>query len=121
MEQETWIWNVDLESPEFGQHLVTLTGQEWLVLNIAISPDGKTGLSASWDETIRLWDLDTGACLRTFEGHVGEINAVKYSPDGHYAFSCGGDEKVRMWHLESSECMECPSSCARVKTSLRFP
>ncbi len=76
------------------------------VYGCAISPDGKTGLSASWDEAVRMWDLDTGHCLKIFKGHVNEINAVKYTVDGRFCLSCGGDETLRLWDLESGECLK---------------
>ena len=36
---------------------------------MAFSPDGKRALSGSDDETMRLWDVDSGKELRSFKGH----------------------------------------------------
>src|SRR6476469_9264735 len=39
------------------------------VYSVAISPDSKTIVSGSWDNTIKVWDILTGECLRTLAGH----------------------------------------------------
>ena len=49
--------------------------QDW-VNSVKIDLPSRTLLSASDDMTVKLWDLDTHACLRTFEGHVGQIQQV---------------------------------------------
>ena len=36
--------------------------------SVALTPDGRRALSGSYDKTLRLWDLDTGACLQTLRG-----------------------------------------------------
>ena len=46
------------------------------------SPDGKTIVSASDDQTIRLWDAATGEQLRILKGHEGSVYSAMYSPDG---------------------------------------
>ena len=40
---------------------------------VCFSPDGKQLASGSEDETVPLWDVETGACVRTLEGHGGPV------------------------------------------------
>ena len=51
--------------------LRTLRGHEDVIGRIAWSPDGRVLASSSEDETIRLWNAETGECLRTLTGHGG--------------------------------------------------
>jgi len=41
---------------------------------------GKLLFSASDDGTIKLWDLTLRRCMRTFTGHVGQVQAIKLAP-----------------------------------------
>jgi WD40 repeat protein len=52
-----------------GALLLTLEEHTDRVACCAFSPDGKRILTASWDETVRFWDAETGAPQRTLEGH----------------------------------------------------
>ena len=48
-----------------GQALQTLQGHTSVVWSVCFSPDGQTLTSSSADGTIKLWDVQTGACLKT--------------------------------------------------------
>ena len=88
-----------------GQCLRTFEGHTRAVRSVAISPDGRYGLSGSEDETLRLWDMATGRCLRTFEGHAGEVRSVVISPDGRYGLSGSADKTLRLWDLATGRCL----------------
>ena len=66
---------------------------------MAVSADGRRAVSGSRDGTVRVWDLDSGATLRTLTGHTGTVTAVAISADGRRAVSGGEDETVRVWDL----------------------
>ncbi len=41
---------------------------QW-VTSVAVLPDGRV-VSGSWDETVRVWDVSSGECVQTLEGHT---------------------------------------------------
>src|SRR5262249_17327769 len=68
-------------------------------LSISWSPDGRFILSG-WAKTLRLWEVASGKCLRTFEGHAGSVHSVSWSPDGRYAPTGSEDKTLRLWELD---------------------
>jgi|GEM_PF-6306032 len=69
----------------------TLTGYEFGVQGIAFTPDGK--IMAGFDRAVvKMWDVKTGALIRTFNPHKVMIDAVKFSPDGKFIATAGCDE-----------------------------
>ena len=75
------------------------------ILGFAFNPDRKLALSGGADNTVRLWDVETGRCLRTFEGHTGSVWSVEWSPDGEYALSGAYDAVVRLWDVQTGHCL----------------
>ncbi len=67
------------------------------VVSIAYSPDGLTIAAGSDDNTVRLWDANTGAHLQTLRGHADRVKSVAYSPDGQTIASGSYDRTVRLW------------------------
>ncbi|CAI6311418.1 unnamed protein product [Periconia digitata] len=53
-----------------------LVGHEEWVNCVKLDIPSRTLFSASDDMTVKLWDLDTQQCIRTFEGHVGQVQQV---------------------------------------------
>jgi WD40 repeat protein len=52
------------------------------------------------DETLKVWDLETGRELRTLQGHSFLVFGVAMSPDGRRAVSASGDNTLKVWDLE---------------------
>ncbi|CAE7881627.1 RACK1 [Symbiodinium microadriaticum] len=68
-----------------------LHGHRGPVSCAAISKDGKHAVSSSWDKTLKYWSLDTGKCLRTFDGHENHVNWVCFSTDEKEFLSASSD------------------------------
>jgi uncharacterized CHY-type Zn-finger protein len=59
------------------------------------------------DQTLKVWDLETGKCLVTLEGHTKLIWiwAVAVTPDGKKVISGSDDTTLKLWDLETGECL----------------
>jgi WD40 repeat protein/class 3 adenylate cyclase len=60
-------------------------------------------VSPSGDRTIRLWDAETGDCLRTLEGHTGMVFSAAFDPQGQMLATGGDDKQLRLWKVPSGE------------------
>ena len=78
-----------------------LTGHSFWVLGVAIAPDGKTAISASWDKTLKIWDTETGRQLQTLTGHTRPVWRVAIAPDGKQAISASWDTTLKIWDTET--------------------
>ncbi|KZP10859.1 WD40 repeat-like protein [Athelia psychrophila] len=84
--------------------LKTLEGHESDVRAVAYSPDGKHIVSGSADDTIRIWDAETGEAVgEQLRGHSSSIMAIAYSPDGRHIVSGSWDGTIRIWDAETGE------------------
>jgi serine/threonine protein kinase len=112
------IWNL-----KTGEELRTLRGHTSEVLSVAFSLSspksfypqrnpkfpvsfknpGDLVVSASADKTIKVWNLKTGKEIRTFKGHVADVNAVAISPDGQMLVSASDDRTIKLWNLNTGK------------------
>ncbi len=68
-----------------------------------ISPDGKSIIGVSENNTFVQWNAESGEIMRTFSGHDGRVTSVKFSPDGRYIASSGTDQTIKVWTPDGQE------------------
>jgi WD40 repeat protein len=85
------------------QPLYNLMGHSHIVRSLAISADGKLLVSGSRDQTIKIWQLETGELIRTLKGHQDEVCTITLSPDEQIIASGSADKTIKLWHLETGE------------------
>lgn len=90
----TWDVCVDLQpTPETGKPRSVLL----------FSPDGKVLAADDGDNTIWLWDIQSGKPIRPLRGHQGSIRTAAFSPDGKSLLSGGDDDTLRLWDVATGE------------------
>ncbi len=67
------------------------------VTHLAISPDGRTLLTSSFDKTAWLWDTTTGKPIGAPLEHKGTVDAIAFSPDGKTVLTGSDDKTARLW------------------------
>ena len=73
--------------------------------DIAIIPGQNQVVTANYDGTLRVWDLENGECLKIIEGHTGPVRNIGISSDGRFAYSSGDDMTIRKWSLHGGTCL----------------
>jgi platelet-activating factor acetylhydrolase IB subunit alpha len=89
----------------------TLPGHDHSISCIRFVPSGAAGaplsgnilVSASRDQTLKLWDVTTGYCLKTLKAHTDWVRSVTPSADGRWLLSAGNDQIPRLWDANTGE------------------
>src|SRR5262245_17775820 len=81
----------------------TFTGHLGPISSVALSPDGRTALSASRDNSLKLWEVATGKELHTLTGHSHVVRSVAFSPDGRTALSGSLDKTLKVWDVATGK------------------
>jgi WD40 repeat protein len=75
----------------------TLRGHEQPIRSIAISPDGRSVATGSYDHMVRVWDCTSGTEIHAPLIHSHGVYALSFSPDGKTLASGSGDGKITLW------------------------
>jgi WD40 repeat protein/DNA-binding SARP family transcriptional activator len=77
-----------------------------VVMQVAVSPDGRTALASTTDALIRIWDLATWRETGRLEGHAGPATGIEFTPDGGRALSVSVDGTLILWDVASRQIMQ---------------
>jgi WD40 repeat protein/serine/threonine protein kinase len=86
-----------------ARQLCHLRGHTNSVVDTVFSPDGEQILTASYDNSVRLWDASTGKELRQFNGHVSAVRSAIFSPDGKQVLTASHDKTARLWEATTGK------------------
>ena len=83
----------------------TLDGHTGSVNSIDFSPKGDLLVTGSNDNTVRIWDIESGSLLSTLEGHTDNVTSVIFSKGDDLVFSGSLDGSVKIWTTENGRLM----------------
>ncbi len=67
------------------------------------SPDGLRVVTASSDQTAKIWDVQSGVLLQTLAGHTGSVTFANFSPDGNMIITASNDNTGKLWDANSGK------------------
>lgn len=82
-----------------------LKGHTNAVFCVDFSPRSGLVASGSLDESVRVWDVRSGKCVKTLAAHSEPVTSARFNSDGTLLLTCSYDGLVRLWDLATFQCL----------------
>ncbi|XP_039273790.2 uncharacterized protein LOC120347769 [Styela clava] len=105
------LWNIKKKSrlqkhrPGPDPEYAVLEGHSGKVSCVCFSRLGILA-SASWDRSVKLWNVQRKQLIITFNGHTGWVKALAFTLDSVNLASTADDGSIRVWNLPKLECVK---------------
>ncbi|NET37696.1 MAG: NACHT domain-containing protein, partial [Cyanothece sp. SIO1E1] len=108
------VWQADLRhvilhNVNFAQaHLAKSTFAETFgaIWSVAFSPDGNTLAVGDSNGEIRLYQVENGQHLLSYQEHTNVVSSLAFSPDGQILASGSSDHQVKLWNIHTGQCLQ---------------
>ena len=80
-----------------GDLIPSKTSHNNAIRSAKFSPDGKKIVTASWDNTVKIWDVSSGTMLMDITGHSDRVQYAQFSLDGKKVVSASYDNTAKVW------------------------
>ena len=97
----TFLWQYRTPQMVESNLKMTLTGHTDMIISCSYSPDGRRIVSGGYDNTLKIWDAETGSLLADLIGHKDDIISCSYSPNGRRIVSGSSDLTLKIWNAET--------------------
>jgi WD40 repeat protein len=105
IQENQQLYSTEITIPErlSWQCFQTLKGHQANIGAIDVSPDGKIIASAGEDQTIKLWQRETGKLIYSFVGVNEPLQTLAISPNGKSIIAGGLDGRISQWQLDTKQ------------------
>ena len=70
------------------------------------SPDARVVVSGSDDKTVKLWDLSSKSCVKTYWDHTGMVTSVAFHPSGTIVASASTDRSIKLFDIRTHKLIQ---------------
>ncbi len=95
-------------------------GHSDAIYALALSPDGETLATGSYDQKIKLWSTTTGAETKMLKGHNGGVFGLSFRADGKVLASASADRTVKLWDVASGKRLDTFSQPLKEQSVVAF-